>query len=194
VFAQLAELYRDGSLVRQAIERAATTQSADRAALEGRRTALAREIRHAEAAVDRYYRAFESGELDAACFSERVSALYARLQALRDQDGQLAHDLAARAPTAPDRAELAALADQLEDLIATGDPDQAKALLRLLIAELRVNGRDEILPTYRVPDAVVCAQRTSVELAGLEPATSWVRSKVVVCLSSACLQGFAIGA
>jgi hypothetical protein len=30
-----------------------------------------------------------------------------------------------------------------------GDPDQAKALLRILIAELRVNSRNEILPTYR---------------------------------------------
>jgi hypothetical protein len=33
--------------------------------------------------------------------------------------------------------------------LAAGDPKQAKALLRLLIKELRVNGREEILPTYR---------------------------------------------
>jgi hypothetical protein len=96
------------------------------------------------------------------------------------------HDLAARAPTAPDTAELAALANQIEQIIAGGDPRPGQAILRPLIAELRVNNRTEILPTYRVPNPTVCArrpnptvcvQRPSVELAGLEPATSWVRSK-----------------
>jgi hypothetical protein len=105
-----------------------------------------------------------------------VSGLDARLQAFRDQDHQLAHMLATDAPTAPETAELTVIADRLDDLVANGDPDQDKALLRLLIAELRVNSHGEILPTYRVPDPAVCAQPSSVELAGLEPATSWVRS------------------
>jgi hypothetical protein len=37
-----------------------------------------------------------------------------------------------------------------------------KALLRILIAELRVNSRSEVLPTYRVGTPVVCAQTSSV--------------------------------
>jgi hypothetical protein len=41
--------------------------------------------------------------------------------------------------------------------------EQAKALLAILIADLRVNSRDEILPTYRVGAPVVCAQTSSVE-------------------------------
>jgi hypothetical protein len=71
-------------------------------------------------------------------------------------------------PTTADTAQLAAVVDHLDQTIANGDPDQSKALLRLLIAELRVNSRNEIQPTYRVPDPAVCAQTTSVELAGLE--------------------------
>ncbi|HMH48470.1 MAG TPA: hypothetical protein VK538_12250 [Solirubrobacteraceae bacterium] len=80
-------------------------------------------------------------------------------QAETDDDGS-------RAPTADD---LAAVAGQLETLIADGQPEQIKALLRLLIAELRVNGKADIRPTYRVltpdrfPTAGVCATSGKVE-------------------------------
>jgi len=40
-------------------------------------------------------------------------------------------------------------------VVATGDSDQAKALLRILIAELQVNSRAEILPTYRAATPTV---------------------------------------
>jgi hypothetical protein len=50
-------------------------------------------------------------------------------------------------------------------------PKQAKALLRLLIKDLRINGRREILPTYRVLNDAVCALPSSVGAAGIEPAT-----------------------
>ncbi len=53
--------------------------------------------------------------------------------------------------------------------IAEADPQKAKALLRLLIEELRANGRAEILPTYRLITPTVCAMSEKVELAGLEP-------------------------
>ena len=59
---------------------------------------------------------------------------------------------------------------------ADGDSQKAKALRRLLAEELRVSGRRDI-PTYRVVIPAVCAMFEKVELAGLEPATSWVRSR-----------------
>jgi site-specific DNA recombinase len=176
VLQQLAEIYREGTLIRQAIERVTARRDHDRAGLAERRTALGKDIQQAERALDRYHQAFETGHLGAERFAERVSALDARLDALREQDHQLAQDLATDAPTTPDTAELAAIAQHLDHVIAAGDPKQAKALLRLLIAELRVNSSNEILPTYRVIDPSVCAPTSSVELAGLEPATSWVRS------------------
>ena len=46
-----------------------------------------------------------------------------------------------------------------------------KALLRLLIKELRVNGRSEILPTYRVVTPEVSATTSSMEDTGIEPVT-----------------------
>jgi hypothetical protein len=63
---------------------------------------------------------------------------------------------------APTAADLAAIADQLETVIAEADPQKAKALLRLLIEELRVNGRAEILPTYRLVTPEVCAMSEKV--------------------------------
>jgi hypothetical protein len=57
---------------------------------------------------------------------------------------------------------LAAFADKLEATIAAAEPRQAKTLLRLLIKELRVNARSEILPTSRVVTPAVCARPGSV--------------------------------
>ena len=87
---------------------------------------------------------------------------------------ELTRRIATRADEPPDTAGLAALADQLDDVIASESPEQAKELLRLLVKEIRVHNRRRILPIYRVP-AAVRAIPPKVELAGLEPATSWVR-------------------
>jgi site-specific DNA recombinase len=171
VIEQLAGIYRDGHLIRTAIEQAAEGEQDERAALEDRRASIAAEIKRAERAIDRYLDAFENGDLDAKRFQSRMDALQAKLDGLHDQDSQLAHDLAAEAPHAPDTAELHATANALEDAIRQGNPEHTKALLRILIAELRVNSRAEILPTYRIATPTVCATNSSVELAGLEPAT-----------------------
>ena len=170
VLRQLATLYRDGGLIRRAIDEAAANEQADRPHLEERRRSLAEEIRRAERALDRYYQAFETGDLDSGRFQTRVSALDTRLDTLREQDAELAQQLAPEADTAPDSADLEAVADQLERTIAEADPRQAKALLRLLIKDLRVNGRSEILPTYRISTPEVCALPSSVGGTGLEPA------------------------
>ncbi len=171
VLKQLAGLYRDGTLIRNAIDEAAKKQQAGRPQLKQRHRALTEETHRAERALDRYYQAFETGDLDTRRFQQRVSALETRLDTLREQEAALTQELAPEAATAPDTADLAAIADQLDDLIATADPKQAKALLRLLIQDLRVNGRSEILPTYRVVTPEVCALPSSMGGTGLEPVT-----------------------
>ncbi len=134
----------------------------DRAQLTEQRASLAKEIARAERVIERYQDAFENGDLDPARFKERLSALDTRLDALQAQDQALARELAADTPTTPDTAQLEAVADRLDHTIAHGEPDQAKALLRILIADLHVNSRKEVLPTYRVGAPVVCAQTSSV--------------------------------
>jgi site-specific DNA recombinase len=171
VLHQLASLYRDGTLIRDALEAATAKAHEAQPALEEQRRALANETRRAERALARYYAAFEDGELDASRFEKRVSALEARLDVIREQDAGLASRLAPQPATSPDAAELAAVADNLEATIATAEPRQAKALLRLLIKDLRVNARSEILPTYRIVTPAVCALPSSVGGTGLEPVT-----------------------
>ncbi len=168
---QLTGIYRDGSLIRDAIEQAAASSHTDRAALTERRTSLAKEIARAERAIERYHDAFENGDLDPARFKERVSALDARLDTLHGQDQTLDHEMKAATPTTPDTVTLEAVADELGRVVATGDSDRAKALLRILIADLQVNSRAEILPTYRVATPTVCAHNSSVARPGLEPGT-----------------------
>jgi hypothetical protein len=79
------------------------------------------------------------------------------------QDQALAHELATDTPATPDADALRAVASQLDHTIAHGEPEQAKALLAILIAELHVNSRNEILPTYHVGAPVVRAPNSSVE-------------------------------
>jgi len=174
---QLTGLYRHGGLIRDAIEQAAESNDNNRAQLAEQRASLAKEIPRAERAIERYQDAFENGALDPARFKERLSALDTRLDVLQAQDQALARELAAEAPTTLDTRALHAVADQLAHVIVNGDTDQTKALLRILIADLRVNSRNEILPTYRVGAPVVCAQTSSVEPAGIEPVTSCLQRR-----------------
>jgi site-specific DNA recombinase len=171
VLRQLAALYRDGTLIRDALEAAAAKAQKAQRALAEQRGALAEETRRADRALARYYGAFEAGDLEATRFEKRVSALETRLDGLREQDADLAQQLAPQADAAPDAADLAAVADNLEATVATAEPRQAKALLRLLIKDLRVNARSEILPTYRIVTPAVCALPSSVGGTGLEPVT-----------------------
>jgi site-specific DNA recombinase len=98
-------------------------QEAQPALTEQRRAgALADETRRAERALARYYAAFEAGDLNTKRFEARVSALETRLDALREQDVDLAEKLAPQAATSPDAAELAAVAANLGTTIATAEP------------------------------------------------------------------------
>jgi hypothetical protein len=55
-----------------------------------------------------------------------------------------------------------------------GTPGQRKALLKELIVEVRVEGRDSIIPTFRLPATPVRVTETVVGRGGLEPPTSAV--------------------
>jgi site-specific DNA recombinase len=189
VLDQLARLYRDGDLIAAALETASQTRSDDRPALEGQRHTITEEIRRGERALDRYYQAFENGDLDASRLQTRLAELEARLESLREQDAALADQLNVDPGAGIDQASLAAVADRLRDTLEAGEPAQTKALLRLLIKELRVNGRSEILPTYRVVTPEVCATTSSVAATGFQPGCS--RSeKTATWLKPGCATGF----
>jgi hypothetical protein len=53
-------------------------------------------------------------------------------------------------------------------------PGQRKALLKELSVEVRVDSRDSIIPTFRVPATSVRVTESMVGRGGLEPPTSTV--------------------
>ncbi len=171
MLAQFATIYRDGQLINDALTQAAEQASTDRPQHEQQLAGLRADIQNLERKIDRYLQAFEDTKLDPDICQQRIERHHTRLQALRDQEDQLAQTLAAHADTQPDTASLAALADQLDQLITIANPEQAKELLRLLIKDIRVHDQHKIIPTYRVPAAVRTMHGT-VGPAGLEPATN----------------------
>ncbi len=178
VLRQLTGIYRDSPLINDAITAAHQQAEQERPALDERRRATDAEIIRIERATERYFEAFEQGRLSPERCEQRVARLSARLENLQAQQAELADDDPYEAAHSPPAADLATTASHLEAVIASGEPEQAKALLRILIAELRVNGRHDIQPTYRVitPNHAaatgVCARSEKVGPAGLEPATN----------------------
>jgi site-specific DNA recombinase len=176
VLAQLADLYRDGRLIERALADAAALTVKERPRVEEQLAAARAEIARVERKLNRYFEAFETGELSAALCQERVRGHRERLENLREQEAELARQLATQANTPPDAAGLAGLADQLDEVLANESPEQTKEFLRLLIKEIRVHNRRRIVPTYRVP-AAVRAIPPKVERTGLEPVTFGLQSR-----------------
>jgi site-specific DNA recombinase len=177
VIHQLASLYRDEHVISDVLARAKADVEKRRPEFEQRLASIGAEIARAEHALDRYYDAFEQGKLSPERCEERLTRLQARLDDLRAQEAELAIQAPHEAAHAATPADLAEIADVLETVCAEGDPRKAKALLNLLIDELRVNSRAEILPTYRLVTREVCAMSEKVERAGIEPATSGLQSR-----------------
>jgi site-specific DNA recombinase len=170
VLTQLAELYRDGHLIQQALAEAAKATDSQRPELEEQLTSTRTEIARVEQKLERYFQAFEHGQLAADLFQDRIREHRDRLETLREREADLAAQLATQTNTPPDGAALAHLADQLEATIANESPEQAKELLRTLIKDIQVHDRRRIIPTYRIP-AAVRTTPSKVGGTGLEPVT-----------------------
>ena len=171
VIRQLASIYRDEHVISDAIAQANADAVKRRPEFEQRLASIGAEITRAEQTLERYYEAFEQGTLSAERCEDRLTRLQARLDDLHAQEAELSLSAPVQAAHAPTAADLAEIADALEAVAAEGEPQKAKALLQLFIAELRVNSRAEILPTYRLVTPAVCAMSEKVGGAGIEPAT-----------------------
>jgi hypothetical protein len=64
--------------------------------------------------------------------------------------------------------------ETLRDAMLNGTPGQRKALLNELVVEVRVESRDSIIPTFRLPNTPVRVTEAVVGRRGLEPRTSAV--------------------
>ena len=78
-------------------------------------------------------------------------------------------------PERANTAELDALRDTLRVALRDSTPARAKAVLQAMIDGIRVDARDQIEPTFRVP--AVRIDYGYMEPAGIEPATSCLQSR-----------------
>ena len=174
VIEQMQDVYRDTSLIDEAMATAAT-EDGELAEDPARPLAeLRQDLAGAGRSLDRYFAAFEEGSLSPADCHERIAKLKARIDSLVAEEASLARRAAEQSSEALSPIDVTEWARDLGALLRAGSAQQRKAVFRLLVKELRVMSREEIRPTYRVP-ALVRAPDGQVEVSGFEPPTSAVR-------------------
>ncbi len=168
VVEQMTAVFADTALVGEALALSRAEEAGAFAGNVRRLASIRQELAGARRALDRYFGAFEQGIMSAADCQERIERLLDRIEALEAEERMISErgpDGPSAAPMAHDVAEWAR---DLQALLESATPQQKKALIRLLVKELRVMSRKEILPTYKVP-ALVRAPEGQVVPTGFEP-------------------------
>jgi len=165
VIEQMRDVYRNTSLIEEAIAQNALEDAQPTEDASRRLAGVRQELAGATRSLDRYFGAFEEGSLSPADCQERITKLKAHIDALTAEEASLAEKAAEGPEEIPSACDIAEWATDLDTLLRAGSAQQRKALMRLLVKELRVMSRDEILPTYRVPP-VVRAPSGQVEVRG----------------------------
>jgi hypothetical protein len=132
------------------------------------------EMRKADESVQRYLLAFENGTLPEAMCGERMRALADRLGELRARQAEL-EAAVDESPADDPWANFDVSAVQAEvGRIVSGDDafPLRKALLRLYVEEVQIEGKHSIYPVFRVPADPVRLMSGLVGASGIEPETS----------------------
>jgi site-specific DNA recombinase len=168
---RLRTVLDDHDLIDQAInhayERLTTRDDEQQSELD----AVQRKLAETRAAMDRYFRAFEAGTMPEDTCAPRIATLSEQAKTFERR----ASELAARQdddehPERTSDAELDALRDALKTALEDGTPTRIKPVLQAMIDGIRIDARDQIEPTFRVP--AVRVDFGYMELVGLEPTTS----------------------
>src|SRR5215211_3174525 len=167
VIEQMQDVYSDTPLIEQALADAAAEDGEPAEDAVRRLAGVRHEVAGARRSLDRYFAAFKEGSLSPADCQERIAKLKARVDALIAEEASVAQRAAEGLSEAPNAADVADWARDLGTLLRAGTAQQRKALFRLLVKELRVVSREEILPTYKIP-ALVRAPEGQVEVGGIE--------------------------
>jgi site-specific DNA recombinase len=188
VLEALLAVYADADLIAQAVHATAERRADGQDLVKDELEAVNKEIAAAEAGIDRYLTAFETGDLPQSVCGPRVQALAEKAAQLRDRQRDLQDSLDPSGPTAPSEEDLAALRAGIREAIDSGVPAVVKSLLEVLVHEVRVESRTSIKPVFRLPEPARSpdpdpgsgfrAMLGSVPPAGLEPAAK--------CLEGTC--------
>ena len=168
VVEQMADVFEDTTLVGGALtlSRAEEAEASEESAR--RLASIKQELGRARRSLDRYFGAFEQGIMSAADCRERVDRLRDQIEALEAEDRAITEGRPESLSAAPAADDVAEWARDLRLVFDNATPQQKKALIRLLVKELRVMSRKDIRPTYKIP-ALVRAPEGQVVPTGFEP-------------------------
>ena len=170
----LLRTYERTDLFDKAVAAARRRARSERANHEQELAVVDAGITKAEDAIERYLTAFEGGTLSEAQCGKRLEGLAAKVRDLRARREELVAAVEDASASAPDADEIAAMRRHIAHALTTGAVPARKALLQALVHEIRVEGRDRVVPWFRVPggaDPKVRALGGWAPPAGLEPAT-----------------------
>ena len=183
----LVTTYERHDLIEEAVAAARQQASANLGQSEHELAAVTAEIAKADDAIERYLSAFEAGTMPEARCGERVRRLGDRVAELRHRQATLAAAVEEATIPTPSAADLEVMRDRIGPVVREGSPAMRKALLAELVSEVRVEGRDTVVPWFRVlsdgdsdhrpaPDGNTKAKVRVLEgvvgASGIEPETS----------------------
>jgi site-specific DNA recombinase len=147
---QLGRVLNDRPLLHEAIADAHAELNADRPRRQAELAQLASETKKTDAALERYFDAFEAGTLTAAACKQRVDELVSRRTVFEQRKTELEAAGAEERPALTD-GDLAELAAETATIIRNGNRRQVKALLQALVQRIEVESRGRIQPVFFVP-------------------------------------------
>lgn len=153
----------DGSIFLEAARKADEARTAARSDEEAERRELSAEIASKREAIDRYLRAFETGELPPSACGDRLQELHKEIEALEKRSAALEAELAETTRAFSGR-DLARLKREIGAALLGADPEQVKELLAVVVNEIRVEGRSSIQPFF-VATGVRTPARRRIRLA-----------------------------
>jgi len=136
-------------LIGAAVTRAQAHHTQGHASHQAEHDAALAQAAAKEAAIERYYQAFENGTMDEATTGNRVRKLQNEITQLRARAADIAATLATT-PQGPDPATITRLAGYLTDILSSGTPAEQKTAIETLIDEIRITP-EGIIPVFKIP-------------------------------------------
>ena len=150
----LLHTYERTDLFEKAVSAARQRARSERANHEQELAVVDAGVTKAEDAIERYLSAFEAGTLSEAQCGKRLEGLAAKVRDLRARREELAAAMEHASARAPDAGEIAAMRHHIEMALTDGSVPARKALLQALVHEIRVEGRNRVVPWFRAPGGV----------------------------------------
>ncbi len=172
---RLWKVLNDHDLIEDAISETYERLSQRGGEQQSELAAIQDKLTETRAALERYFRAFEAGTMPEDTCAPRIATLSEQAKALESRASELAAQHDDEQPERATDADLDALRGNLRAALNDSTPTRVKGVLQTMIDTIRVDARDHIEPTFRVP--AVRIDYGYMELAGIEPATSCMPCK-----------------